>query len=114
VAGARQAALAPGVFGDVRALPASTGSGGLPAVLQDVVGATRIVHGRTQRQALRAALLHLAAELLVDDVGDGAATLRYAERARNAIAALSPAPGGGELDALKALADPERLRDRLE
>ncbi|MBB4638130.1 hypothetical protein [Longimicrobium terrae] len=116
VTGAWPGRLAPGAPGGVRALPASTGAGekGLEAVLADVVAATLVVRGRIQRLALRSALLHLAAELLVDDAGDGAATVRYAERARSALQALDPSPGGAALDALKALADPDQLRDRLE
>lgn len=114
--GAWPGMLAPGTAGDVRALPAPTSAGakGLDAVLGEVATATAAVRVRAQRQALRSALLHLAAELLVDDLGDGAATVRYAERARAALQALDPSPGGAELDALKALADPDQLRARLD
>lgn len=110
--------LPPGI-GNMRTLGAGTGTGtsaaggALSRVLGDVVAATDVVRG-PQRRKVRAALLHLAAEMLLDDLGDGAATARYAERARAAIAGLDPSPGGAELDALKALADPDSLRDRLE
>jgi hypothetical protein len=109
-------ALPPGAFNPGRTLPASTGpaGGGLGGVLCAVVAATDPVRVRAQKQALRSALLHLVAEMLVDDVGDGPAAAGHADRARKAIHRLDPAPAGADLDALNELADPERLRSRLD
>jgi hypothetical protein len=113
--GAQQTALPSGVFPTARALPpAAAGAGGLGGVLADIVAATDVVRGRGQKGGLRSALLHLVAEMLVDDLGDGAATTAAAERARAAIGRLDPAPSGAELDALKELADPGRLGRRLD
>jgi hypothetical protein len=114
VAGPQQAALPSGAFPGTRALSASTGTGGLGGVLADVVVATEVVRGRGQKGGLRSALLHLVAEMLVDDLGDGAGTTAAAEKARAATERLDPAPSGAELDALKELADPDRLRRRLD
>lgn len=108
-------AIAPVVDNGIRALGAGTaGPGGpLGTLLGEVLAATGVVHG-PQRKKLRASLLHLVAEMLLDGLGDGKTTERYAEAAQAAIAGLSPSPGGAELDALKALANPEYLRERLE
>jgi hypothetical protein len=107
-------AIAPAVPDGVRALGAGTAAGGgaVGALLGDVLSATSVVQG-PQRKKVRAALLHLAAEMLMDGLGDDASIERYARSARDAIDGLSPSPGGVELDALKALANPDRLRDRL-
>lgn len=96
-----------------RLLSSGGGSKGLGEVLADVLAATGAVRVRAQKHALQSALLHVVAELLVDDLGDSTATVRYAERARAAIKALDPSPGGGELETLKELANPEIVRDRV-
>lgn len=112
-AGLQGGMLAPGT--GARALPAGTpGGGGLGNVLADVVAATDAVRASGQKRTLRAALLHLVAEMLVDDLGDGVAATRGAERARSAVQALDPAPPATELEVLKALSDPEVLRRRLD
>lgn len=112
--GVQHPALAPGAFNPDRALPAATGAGGLAAVLGDVVAATDGVRGRGQLRGLRSALLHLVAEMLVDDLGDGSGTTGAARRARDAVERLDPSPGAAEIEALLELADADRLRRRLE
>lgn len=109
-------ALRSGAFNGERGLLSASTSGGngLGGVLAHVMAATDSVRVRVQKQALRAALLHLVAEVLVDETGDGPATAGHAERARKAIERLSPSPVGAELDVLKALADPEHLLSRLD
>lgn len=108
--------LNAGVFTGAPALPASTSpaGGALAAVLNEVVTATSGIRGKVQKSALRAALLHLVAEMLTDDMDDGTEAARRAAHAQKAIAALSPAPAGADADALKALADTDQLRARLD
>lgn len=112
--GPQQPTLAPSVFTGDRALPAATGAGGLAAVLGDVVAATDVVRGRGQMRGVRAALLHLVAEMLVDDLGDGTGTTAAAKRAREEVERLDPSPGSAEIEALLGLADADQLRRRLE
>lgn len=92
------------------ALPA--GSGGIAAVLSDIVALTEPLRDG-QRRRIRARLLGLAASLLADDT-PGTSN----EQAASARAAREDLDGGG-LDAelherLLPLADPDALRTRLD
>ena len=91
----------------------AAGAGGLSALLQQVVSATQNVSGTSRRLELRAALLHLVAEVLLEDLGDAAARTRYADRARQLFASLERSLVPHELDALRALSDPAELERSL-
>lgn len=97
----------------MQALPAAA-AGPLSALLGELVATTDIVRIRAQKQALRAALLHLAAYVVADDPGDAGAEARHAQRARELIDNLDPAPPGEALEALRRLADVELLRARFD
>lgn len=92
-------------------LPAA--AGGLLALLQQVVTATQNVAGSGKRLELRSSLLHLIAEVLMEDLGDPAVRARHAERARELFAPLKGSLAPHELDALRALSDPEELERSL-
>jgi hypothetical protein len=109
--GARPSALNAAGNGFAPAL--QPGAGGLAGVLGQVVSATQNVGGSTKRLELRAALLHLVAEVLLEDLGDTAACARHAESARRL---LGPPEGGlapDELAILNSLADPVALGKAL-
>ncbi|MFL5539155.1 MAG: hypothetical protein ACJ8J0_09185 [Longimicrobiaceae bacterium] len=93
------------------ALPA--GAGGLSALLQQVVSATQNVGGTGKRLELRSALLHLVAEVLLEELGEPAVRARYADRARQLFASLERSLVPHELDALRALSDPAELERSL-
>jgi hypothetical protein len=102
----------PGIRSDgATALPPATG--GLVALLHQVVSATQNVGGSGKRLELRAALLHLIAEVLLEDLGDPAACTRHADRARHLLATVDRGLAPEELDALKTLADPVALGKAL-
>jgi len=105
--------LGNGHGGDGPALPGAA-AGPLSAVLGEVVTATDVVRIRPQKQALRAALLHLVAHAVAEDSGDAAAEARHALRARTLIDALDPPPPAAALEALRRLADVELLRGRFD
>lgn len=93
------------------ALPA--GTGGLLMLLHQVVSATQNVPGSAKRLELRSALLHLAAEVLLEELGEQAIRTRYADDARRLLASLDPGLVPDEIDALRALADPGELAKAL-
>lgn len=107
--GARPAVLSGP--GGATALPPATG--GLAAVLHQVVAATHNVGGSGKRLELRAALLHLAAEVLLEELGDPAVRARHADRARQLLASLDGSVMPDELDLLHTLADPVALGKAL-
>lgn len=88
-------------------------AGGLSALLQQVVSATQNVSGTGKRLELRSALLHLIAEVLLEELGDAAVCARYADRARELFTPLEESLVPHELDALRALADPAELGKAL-
>lgn len=96
---------------DPAALPPA--SGGLAAVLQRIVHATGNVPGTAKRQEIRSALLHLTAEVLMEEMGDEAVRQRYAERVRERVGSLGGALPPEEMDALAGLADPNALERAL-
>jgi hypothetical protein len=104
--GARPA-VAAGHGAEPGALPPA--AGGLGGVLHRVVSATQNVGGSGKRLELRAALLHLVAEVLLEELGDPAVCTRYAERARQLLGTAERGLAPEELDALKTLADPAAL-----
>lgn len=107
---------APGILPGPGASPTAAlpaGAGGLSALLQQVVSATQNVSGSGRRLELRSALLHLIAEVLLEDLGDPALRTRYAERARQLFASLERGLVPHELDALRALSDPVELEQSL-
>jgi hypothetical protein len=107
---------APGMLPGSGASPAgalTAGAGGLSALLQQVVSATQNVGGSGRRLELRSALLHLVAEVLLEDLGEPAIRARYAERARQLFASLERSLAPHELDALRALSDPVELEQSL-
>ncbi len=91
----------------------TAGTGGLSALLQQVVAATQNVSGSGRRLELRSALLHLVAEVLLEDLGEPAVRTRYAERARQLFASLERSLVPHELDTLRALSDPAELERSL-
>ncbi|HEX8673353.1 MAG TPA: hypothetical protein VF710_15770 [Longimicrobium sp.] len=107
--GARAAML--GGSGAHGALPAATS--GLGGLLHQIVAATQNVGGSGKRLELRATLLHLIAEVLLEDLGDAAVCTRHADRARQLLATLNGGLAPEELDALKMLADPVALGKAL-
>lgn len=110
------AGTTPGILSGPGAssVPALTaGTGGLSVLLQQVVSATQNVGGSGKRLELRSALLHLVAEVLLEDLGDPAVRTRYAERARQLFASLERSMVPHELDALRALSDPAELERSL-
>jgi hypothetical protein len=109
--GARPAALAAAGEGFAPALP--PGAGGLAAMLGQVVSATQNVGGSGKRLELRAALLHLVAEVLLEDLGDAAVCARHAERAHQLLATVDRTLAPDELAILNSLADPVALGKAL-
>jgi hypothetical protein len=103
--GGRPAALSGP--GGATALPPA--AGGLAMVLHQVVSATHNVSGSGKRLELRAALLHLAAEVLLEELGDPAARARHADRARQLLASVDQSLMPDDLHLLQTLADPEAL-----
>jgi hypothetical protein len=93
------------------ALPPATG--GLLALLHQVVSATQSVGGPETRLELRSALLHLVAEVLLEDRAEEEVRARYAERARQLFAPLDQSLVPHELAALRALSDPRELERSL-
>jgi hypothetical protein len=91
----------------------TAGTGGLSALLQQVVSATQNVSGSGKRLELRAALLHLVAEVLLEDLGEPAVRTRYADRARQLFAPVERSLAPHERDALRALSDPAELEKSL-
>jgi hypothetical protein len=91
----------------------SATSGRLGSLLAELVAATQKVRVSGQRKTLRAALLHLIAEV-VDDPDDRGRPLLHAEHVRAALGRLDPCPAHDEMEALRALADPAHLRAVLE
>jgi len=91
----------------------AAGTGGLSALLQQVVSATQNVSGSGKRLELRSALLHLVAEVLLEDLGEPAVRTRYADRARQLFAPVERSLAPHELDALRALSDPAELEQSL-
>jgi hypothetical protein len=104
--------MLPGPGASPTAAP-TVGAGGLSVLLHQVVSATQNVGGSGRRLELRSALLHLVAEVLLEDLGDPAARARYADRARQLFASLERTLGPHELDALRALSDPVELERSL-
>jgi hypothetical protein len=105
--------LGSGHAGTMQGLPAAA-AGPLSAVLGELVAATDVVRIRPQKQALRAALLHLVAHAVSEDGGDAGAEARHGQRALALIDALDPAPAAPAVDALRRLADVELLRARFD
>ncbi|HEX9938233.1 MAG TPA: hypothetical protein VGB15_13955 [Longimicrobium sp.] len=106
----------PGILPGPGASPTAAltaGAGGLSALLQQVVSATQNVSGSGKRLELRSALLHLVAEVLLEELGEPAVRTRYAERARQLFAPLERTLVPHELDALRALSDPVELERSL-
>ena len=104
----------PGAGLGVRGAAAlSAAAGGLGGLLHQVVSATRNVPGTGKRQQVRAALLHLLAETLLEDLGDPAERTKYADRARQLLTTLDPGLLPEELDTLRALANPAHLQSVL-
>ncbi|HKP75778.1 MAG TPA: hypothetical protein VJT67_09575 [Longimicrobiaceae bacterium] len=103
--------LSGGGTSHAAALPA--GAGGLSVLLQQVVSATQNVGGTSRRLELRSALLHLIAEVLLEDLGDPAIRARYADRARQLFVSLERSLVPHELDGLRTLSDPEELERSL-
>jgi len=91
----------------------TAGAGGLSVLLQQVVSATQNVSGSGKRLELRSVLLHLVAEVLLEELGEPAVRTRYAERARQLFASLERSLVPHELDALRALSDPVELERAL-
>ncbi|HSU17499.1 hypothetical protein [Longimicrobium sp.] len=89
------------------------GTGGLSALLQQVVWATQNVSGSGRRLELRSALLHLVAEVLLEDLAEPAMRTRYADRAHQLFASLERSLVPHELDALRTLCDPAELERSL-
>lgn len=87
--------------------------GGLGELLHQVVLATQGIRQTAKRQELRAALLHLLAEVQLEDLGDPSTLARHADRAGNLLA--TPAPGllPDDVDILRALANPDHLQSFL-
>ncbi|MBV9108460.1 MAG: hypothetical protein JO306_03510 [Gemmatimonadetes bacterium] len=107
-------AALPGGGMATAALPATTSAGRLGGLLAEVAAATQKVKNRNQRLALSSALLHLVADVLVDETGSAAAGSEHADRATSLIDVLAPAPSSQEADALRRLADPEHLHELLD
>jgi hypothetical protein len=104
---------APGLLPGTGTAPGAGLTGGLSALLQQVVSATRSVGGTSRRLELRSALLHLVAEVLLEDLGDPAIRARYADRARQLFASLERTLVPRELDVLRTLSDPMELERSL-
>jgi hypothetical protein len=100
-------------FGGAPTAALAAGTGGLSALLQQVVSATQNVGGTSRRLELRSALLHLVAEVLLEDLGEPALRARYADRARQLFASLERSLVPQELDALRTLSDPAELERSL-
>lgn len=96
------------------ALPASNSSGRLAGLLTELAAATQKVKNRNQRLALSSSLLHLVADVLVDESGTAAAESEHANRAASLIEALAPAPSGHESEVLRRLADAGHLHEVLD
>ncbi len=102
-------ALGPGNTAPL-ALP--PGGNGLPSVLADLVTLTQgLTDG--QRRLVRGILLHVVAAVVEDDSTRFSAVLTdFARRARVAIDDAADLPAS-HADALQAMADPQRLHQRL-
>lgn len=108
--GRRELQAGPGESG--RRLPSGPG-GGLGQLLHQVVLATRNIRGTSKRQELRAALLHLLAEVQRDELSDPALLARHADHAGQLLTTLGPGLLPEELDTLRALASPDHLQSHL-
>ncbi|HYR10421.1 MAG TPA: hypothetical protein VEQ60_21785 [Longimicrobium sp.] len=87
------------------------GGSGLPAVLAELVTLTQLSNDG-QTRLVRGSLLHVVAEVVANDSSQVSAALAdYARQARTAITDASPP--ADRLQALRALADPQQLRQRL-
>jgi hypothetical protein len=104
-------AALPGVAPALLPLPASAQR--LGGVLSELVAATQEARSHNQRQALRAAMLRVVADVLEDDSGGAAGAHPHAERAAWLVHTLAPAPASAQVEALRRLCDPDRLRDLL-
>jgi hypothetical protein len=92
------------------ALP--SGEAGLPGVLADLVAHTHF-RPDAQSRRVRAALLHLVAAVVADDsLQLSPEVAEHARCARTEVDAAAHLPGP-QAEALQALADPQRLRQRL-
>jgi hypothetical protein len=103
-------ALGSGASAEQRILPSQAGR--LGGLLAGMVAATQTIRIRSQRDRLRAALLHLVADV-VDDRDEADPTRQHAGHARAALDALNPAPTPEEMELLRALANPDHLRNVL-
>lgn len=94
------------------ALPAPQGEAGLPGVLADLVAQTQF-RPDAQCRRVRAALLHLVAAVVADDsLQLSPRVAEHAGQVRAEIDAATHLPRS-QSDLLHALADPQRLRQRL-
>ena len=89
--------------------PAASAADPLTATLVELVSATDVVHSSAQMRKLRAALLHLVAEVLVD----GDALEACAATARRVVEELDPSPGGEPLEGIQRFTEAQLLRRRL-
>ena len=104
--------LGTGPGGNSRSL-LSGPRGGLGELLSQVVFATQSIRQTSKRQELRAALLHLLAEVQLEELGDSATLTRHTDRARQLLTTLGPGLSPEELDILHTLANPSYLQSRL-
>jgi hypothetical protein len=107
-----QVLLGAGETGAGLSLPASP-QGRLAGLVQELVAATRDVNPGAVRNALRAAVLHLVAEVLADGAGDSTRRDEYAQRAHSLVSGLDPFPGDEAMEVLRRLSDPALLRRAL-